>query len=306
MTINIESLRKMRNADFSSITSEIEKIVNPPSNGYNEEDTRIWKPTKDKAGNASATIRFLPKKEGDQLPWITQYSYGFQNKENGKWYIQLCRSTLGEKDPCNEANYALRQTGREEDKKLASSRGRRTNYYSNILVVNDPGNPDNNGRVFLFRYGKKIFEKIMAAAKPVFEDEVPCNVFDIFEGKNFKLRMRQVDGYPNYDQSIFDDSSEICGGDENKMIDVINSQYSLTELNDPSKFKSYEELSRILNSVLTGASTGPSAQEMTESYVAPVKKESTSNYTTQSAPAPQTTGKEDEDIMNYFKSLTES
>jgi hypothetical protein len=310
MSINIESLRKMRNTNFDSITTELEKIVNPQKNNYNnndEDEGKYWKPTVDKAGNASSVIRFLPKKDGDQLPWVTRYNFGWKNDDNNKWYIELCRSTLGESDPCNEYTYGLRKTGREEDKTLAQKRGRRTNYYSNVLVINDPANPDNNGKVFLYRYGKKIFEKITAVAKPVFEDDKPVNVFDLWEGANFRLVQQQVAGYPNFDKSSFASPTALYDGDEEKLLEVVNIQYQLSDLVSPDKFKSYEELSRKLQSVLNNSSSGPTAIEQTESYVPPVKQESKSNYTTSSTPVAPTssssTSSDDEDILKYFESL---
>jgi hypothetical protein len=308
MSINIESLRKMRNANFDSITAELEKIVNPQKSSYNndEDEGKYFKLVPDKVGNASAVIRFLPKKDGDQLPWITQYSYGWKNDDNNKWYIQKCLSTLGEKDPCNEYTYELRKTGREEDKTLAQKRGRRTNYYSNILVINDPVNPDNNGKVFLFRYGKKIFEKVTAAAKPVFEDDKPVNVFDLWEGSNFRISMQQVSGFPNYDKSSFASPTALYDGDEEKLLEVVNTQYQLSEINDIKNFKSYEELSRILQGVLNNGSTGPTAAEQTTTYTPPpVKQESKSNYTTSSTPTTSSTSSDDEDIMAYFSSLVD-
>jgi hypothetical protein len=310
MSINIESLRKMRNANFDSITTELEKIVNPQKNSYNndEDEGKYWKLTPDKAGNASAVIRFLPKKEGDQLPWVQKFSYGWKNEENNRWYIQGCRSTLGEADPCNEYTYGLRKTGREEDKVLAQKRGRRTNYYSNILVINDPANPDNNGKVFLYRYGKKIFEKITAAAKPVFEDDKPINVFDLWEGSSLRLVQSIVAGFPNFDKSSFATSTALYDGDEEKLLEVVNAQHQLSDLVTPDKFKSYEELSRILQGVLNNSPTGPTAIEQTESYVPQVKQESKSNYTTSSTPVTPTssssTSSDDEDILKYFESLT--
>ena len=294
-------------------TTELEKIINPQTSYSNDEDANVWKPTRDKSGNASAVIRFLPKREGDALPFITKYSYGFSTAhhnlnagaaDKGKWYIENCLSTIGLPDPVNEANRALRQTGVARDTLIAQARGRRTNYFANVLIVNDPAAPENNGKVKLFRFGKKIFEKITAEMKPAFEEDTPCNIFDIYAGKNFRLIMKQADGFPNYDSSSFGPITELCDGNEEKMIEVLNSQHSLSDLISPDKFKSYEELSRKFQSVINPTlATSPSATEMTETYVPPVKVESKSNYTTQSTPAAAPSSG-DEDILKYFESLT--
>lgn len=304
MTINIESLRKMRNADFGAITAEMEKIVNPQSN-QSADDDRYWKLTRDKAGNGSALIRFLPKKDGDDLPWVKIYNHGFQGP-TGKWFIENSLTTIGQDDPVSIANTALWNTGNEKDKELARARKRRLQYFANIVVLEDPANPANNGKVFIFKFGKKIFDKIMDKAKPTFADDKPVNVFDLWEGANFKLRIRTVEGYPNYDQSVFAEPSELFGGDETKLVATVNAQYQLNDFLAPSNFKTFEELSRKLNSVINpDAPAVPNANSMTNSYVEPpVKAESASSYMTSSAPvaapAASTADDDDEDVMAYF------
>jgi hypothetical protein len=308
MSINIESLRKMRNADFSSITAEMEKIVNPPSQNSSSADNRIWKLTRDKAGNGSALIRFLPKLEGDDLPWVKLYTHGFQGP-TGKWYIENSLTTINEEDPVSIDNSRLWNTGNEADKELARNRKRRLEYFSNIIVLEDPANPENNGKVFLFKFGKKIMDKIMDKFNPTFADDPKVNVFDLWEGANFKLRIRTVDGYPNYDQSIFADPSELLNGDETKLIEVVNQQHKLSEFLDRKNFKSFEELSRKFQSVTNpDAPVVPNANTMTNSYAeTPIKPQSTSNYTSSSTPATSPASNDDDaDIMDYFKRIAEA
>jgi hypothetical protein len=301
--MNIESLRKMRNADFSSITAELEKIVSPSTRS--DDDTRFWKPTRDKVGNGSAEIRFLPKVEGDDLPWVRIYSHAFKGP-TGKWYIENSLTTIGQDDPLSEINQKLWNTGLESDKNLAREQKRRTQFTANIYIVNDPANPDNNGKVFFFKFGKKIFDKIMDKAKPAFAEDKPVNVFCPFEGANFKLRVKNVEGYPNYDQSFFDSPSELCGGDENKMLAVLQQQNPLREFLDPKNFKTFEELSRKANSVLyPNQPETPTAASMTNSYSAPEPKSAPAyEPKVASAPNPSIGGSSDEqDLMSYFNSL---
>lgn len=260
--MDIATLRKMRNTDFSKITQQFENIANPKSESKSYADDRFWKLDPDKAGNASATIRFLPKTEGDDLPWVSVFSHGFQGP-TGKWYIENSLTTIGENDPVGELNSKLWNSTTDDNspaRKQARAQKRKLSYVANILVVNDPKHPENNGKVFLFKFGKKIFDKIMDKARPTFEDEEPVNVFDLWEGADFKLRQKKVEGYPNYDQSAFENKSAIYGGDEDKILKVVNSQYKLSEFLDRKNFKSYEELSRKLAMVLNSEEKVTKAQ----------------------------------------------
>lgn len=270
--MDISTLRKMRETDFGKITQQFENIANPKKETKSYVDSRIWKPEQDKAGNASATIRFLPTTEGDELPWVKLFSHGFKGP-TGKWYIENSLTTIGEKDPVAEYNVKLWNSTADDDsdeRKQARAQKRKLNYYSNILVINDPKHPENNGKVFIFKYGKKIFDKLMDKARPTFEDEDPVNVFDLWEGTNFKLRMRMVDGYPNYDQSTFEEKSAVFDGDEKKILEVVKSQYRLSEFLERKNFKTYEELSRRLNYVLEidqeQEFRSPSAEEDEEEF----------------------------------------
>lgn len=297
--MDIATLRKSRSSNFAKITTEFEKIVNPSSNSNSYEDDRYWKLERDKAGNGSAIIRFLPTAEGDELPWVRIFSHGFKGP-TGKWYIENSLTTLNENDPVGELNAKLWNSGNESDKKIAQARKRRLNYVSNILVISDPKHPENEGRVFLFKYGKKIFDMMMDKARPTFEDETPVDVFDYWDGANFKLRIRQDGEWPSYDKSTFDDPKELFDGDENKILEVANKQYPLRELLDKKYFKSYEELSRKLNSVLETGSDTINATELAEKSIAAPEPKSAPTPTFASAPAT-----EDDDIMAYFQSIAD-
>ena len=251
--MDLNSLRASRNQDFGAISSAFEKVANPTTDQKNYDDNRFWKLEKDKAGNGSAVIRFLPRAEGDELPWVKIFSHGFKGP-TGRWYIENSLTTLGQNDPVGELNSKLWNESSDDNspgRKQARDQKRRLHFISNILVVSDPKHPENEGKVFLFKYGKKIFDKIMNKAKPTFEDERPVNVFDLWEGANFKLRMRNVEGYPNYDESVFADPAPIASSDE-QILEVVNKQYKLAEFVDPKNFKSYDELKAKLESVLSG------------------------------------------------------
>lgn len=249
--MDINSLRKSRGIDFSKITGALSKST---EGGYKNDDDEYFKLVKDKAGNASAVIRFLPTAEGDDLPWVQIYSHAFKGP-TGKWYIENCLSTIGQEDPINESNRALWQGG-DKDKDLAKQRKRKLTYTSNVYVVSDPSNRENEGKVLKFKYGKKIFEKITQKLEPAFEDDKPVNVFDLWEGCNFKLRMRQYEGYPNYDLSAFSDATQVAETDE-EILEIVNKQYKLRDLIAVDKFKTYDELKKkmdsVLNSVLPAA-----------------------------------------------------
>lgn len=244
--MDLAQLRKSRNLDFSTLTKALAKST---ETGYKNDEDEYFKLTKDKAGNASAVIRFLNTAEGDELPWVQMYTHAFKGP-TGKWYIENCLSTIGKDDPVNEANRVLWQ-GSEKDKEIGRQRKRKLNYTSWIYVVSDPGNRENEGKVLKFKYGKKIFEKIVEKLEPTFEDEKPLNVFDYWEGANFKLRMRQVENYPNYDQSSFGDAGPLAETDE-EILEIVKQQTPLSVLVAPDKFKSYDELKKKMDSVLSG------------------------------------------------------
>ena len=239
-------------ADLKAKANDMSALVGAAGTGTQEKksygDDRMWKPTVDKAGNGYAVIRFLPAVEGDDLPWAKYWDHFFQGP-TGQWYVEKSLTTIGKDDPVSEMNSKLWNTGIEADKDLARKRKRRLHYVSNIYVVSDPENPENEGKVFLYTYGAKIFEKIMDSMQPKFQDETPVNPFDMWKGANFKMKIANVAGYRNYDRSEFA-PAEALHTDDNVLEGIYNKQYALKEFTDPSSFKSYSELNLKLTRVL--------------------------------------------------------
>ena len=266
-----------------------------------------WKPTVDKAGNGYAVIRFLPAPAGEELPWVRYWDHGFKGP-TGRWYIENSLTSIGQKDPVSDMNSYLWNTGRDEDKDIARQRKRRLHYVSNILVVTDQGNPENEGKVFLYKFGKKIFDKIMDVMQPQFADETPVNPFDFWGGADFKLKIRQVEGYRNYDKSEFDSSEALYGGDDAKLEGVYDQLKPLADFVDPSSFKSYAELQRKLYEVLgedgvPGLDTKTSVElnETAEPKVdAPTPAEPVAT-----APVAEAKSEEDDDALSYFAKLAQ-
>jgi hypothetical protein len=253
---NFATLKKS-SGSLDRLAKELEKM-NSVSNDKSE-DTRFWQPEVDKSGNGMAVIRFLPPPavDGDDaLPWVRIFTHGFQGP-TGKYYIENSLTTLNQKDPVSEFNTKLwgdrnnrDASYRIEERKQARDQKRKLTYISNILVISDPKAPQNEGKVFLFKYGKKIFDKITLMMNPEFEGDSPINPFDFWKGANFKLRIRNVEGYRNYDQSTFESVAPLLGGDDAKLEEIWKGQYSLKELIAPDKFKSYDELKSKLYQVL--------------------------------------------------------
>ena len=290
--MSFAEMKKRSKTNLSSLIKETEKISNPNSN-FGDADDRYWRPELDKSGNGYAIIRFLPAPDGEDLPWARIWNHGFQGP--GGWYIENSLTTLGQKDPVSEYNSQLWNSGIEANKEVARKQKRRLNYTSNIYIIKDPANPQNEGQVKLFRYGKKIFDKINDLMNPEFEDESPVNPFDLWEGANFKMKIRKVEGYSNYDKSEFDTPSALLEDDE-RMEEIWNSQFSLKELVSADKFKSYDELKEKLDRVLgLGEMSKPKQQEVPfdggEAYTPPPK------------PAEQD---EDDESLDYFQKLAET
>jgi len=240
---------KKSSGSIDKLARELEKLNAPATNSL--DDTRFWKPELDKAGNGFATIRFLPAPAADgddSLPWVRIFDHGFQGP--GGWYIENSLTTLNQKDPVSEHNSVLWNSGIEANKEIARKQKRRLKYISNILVISDPKNPDNEDKIFLFKFGKKIFDKITEAMNPQFEDEKAVNPFDFWAGANFKLKVRKFEGYPNYDKSEFEKPSALHGGEDAKLENIWKSEYSLKEFLNPKNFKSYDELKTKMNRVL--------------------------------------------------------
>ena len=243
--MSFSSLKK-KSGTFAKLTQEIEKLSKPQGQGGPDE--RLWKPEVDKSGNGYAVIRFLPEPEGEDLPWAQVWSHAFQGP--GGWYIENSLTTLNQKDPVGELNRTLWNSGLDADKDTARKQKRKLSYYSNIFVVKDQLHPENEGKTFLYKYGKKIHDKIASAMQPQFEDETPINPFDLWKGANFKIKIQTIGGYWNYDKSEFDVPSTLGDFDDEKLEKIWKSQYSLKEFTDLKNFKSYEQLSARLNLVL--------------------------------------------------------
>ena len=262
-------------------------------------DERLWKPTMDKTGNGYAVIRFLPAPKGEDLPWVKLWNHAFQGP-TGQWFIENSLTTLGNNDPVSEYNSKLWNSGIESDKEIARKQKRKLQYYSNIYVVSDAANPQNEGKVFLYRYGKKIFDKVMEAMQPPFPDTDPINPFDFWEGANFKLKLRKVDGYWNYDLSSFDSVTPLLDGDDGALEEMYNKQYSLADFTSPTNFKSYDELKTRLDAVLSGTVVAnTTVQTLMES-----EPSSAIKVDTKPEPAP-TVEADDDDAMSYFEKLAE-
>jgi hypothetical protein len=248
MANTFAELRKSRTKDLEKLTEQVNKLNDKSSEKKSYEDTRFWKPTVDKAGNGMAVIRFLPAAEGEDMPWVQLFSHSFQGP-TGQWYIENSLTTLNKKDPVSEHNTMLWNSGVESDKETARKQNRKLQYIANVYIVKDPSNPDNDGKVFLFKFGKKIFDKLNDLMNPEFEDETPVNPFDLWEGANFKLKIRKVEGYQNYDKSEFD-SPAALSEDDDELERIWKAQNKLSEFITEGNFKSYDELKARLNKVL--------------------------------------------------------
>ena len=294
---------KSSSSNFDKLTKALEQNLKPEdqSNKNKYQDDRIWKIEMDKTGNGYAVIRFLPASNGEDMPWQRVWSHAFQDK--GGWYIENSLTTLGQKDPVSEENTRLWNTGVDSDKEIARKRKRKLSYYANILVVSDPKHPENEGQVKLFKFGKKIFDKITEAMQPAFEDEKPINPFDFWKGANFKLKLRKVDGYWNYDKSEFEGVSQIKESDDDIKA-IWEKQYPLKPFVAPDNFKSYDELKSKLHRVISGttsAETVESADLPPSQPAAPVK----SAEVAQPKSSDMKIDDSDDDTLDYFSKLAE-
>lgn len=293
------SLDKLRAAMETASPAQGEK------KSYN--DDTMWKPELDKSGNGYAVVRFLPTPEGEEMPWVSYWDHGFQGP--GGWYIEKSLTTLNKKDPVSEYNTTLWNSGIEANKEQARKQKRRLHYVSNVYVVSDPKNPDNEGKVFKYRFGKKIFEQLKEAISPAFEDESAINPFDLREGANFKIKIRKVDGYWNYDKSEFDSTSPL--GDEAMINSVFSQVHSLNEVIAPSEFKTYEELKEKLDRVLglSGAVSSSTAESIAEDQEevpwSNVNTESVADEPVIASAESTTEHSSEDDAMDYFKRLAE-
>ena len=297
--MSLAALKKNCMSDINKLVAAAEKVGgNAGQQQQSYEDNRFWKPEVDKAGNGFAVIRFLPAPAGEDLPWTRYWDHGFQGP--GGWYIEKSLTSIGQNDPVGELNTKLWNSGLDSDKEIARKQKRRLHYVANVLVVSDPAHPENEGKVFLYQFGKKIFDKMMDVMQPQFQDETPVNPFDLWEGANFKLKIRNVEGYRNYDKSEFDKPSAVSS-DEEELETIYSKVYSLKDFTDPSKYKTYEELKAKLERVLGGAAPRTTAESVTlDEQAAPAAV----GKTAQAKFAPVESGDEgDDDTMSYFSKL---
>jgi hypothetical protein len=284
-----------RNRDsLDKLTKAIETTTQTAEAG-SKDDTRFWAPTVDKSGNGMAVIRFLPAPsiDGDDgLPWVRRFDHGFQGP--GGWFIDNCLTTVGDKCPVCEHNSTLWNSGVEANKEIVRKQKRRLSYVANIYVISDPSNPENEGTVRLYKFGKKIFDKISEVMNPEFPDETPLNPFDLWEGANFKLKIRNVEGYRNYDKSEFADKSALLDGDDVKLEAIYTKEHSLKDFTDKKHFKPYEQLKARLDKVLGFEGDAvPNIRAEDVELSVPVTR----------AKAPASTTVDDD--LDYFKSLAE-
>jgi len=302
--MSFADLKRSSSTSFEKLNKELSKLNS--SNERKNDDENYWKPEVDKAGNGYAVLRFLPAPENEDFPFVRIFDHGFQGP-TGLWYIEKSLTTLSQDDPVGEHNSKLWNSGIDADKEIARKQKRRLSYISNVLVVKDPSNPANEGKVFLYKYGKKIFDKLNDLMNPQFEDEDPVNPFDLWKGANFKLKIRQVEGYRNYDKSEFDTPAPLFD-DDDKLEATWKKEFSLQDLVDPKHFKSYSELKTRLDTVLspTGSALRPAAradtappwnEDKAPAMAAPAPKAA-------EAKAPAVVDDDDEDL-EFFKRLAD-
>jgi len=293
--MSFSDMKQRSKTNLASLIKETEKISNPKT-GFSDSDDRYWRPELDKSGNGYAVVRFLPAPEGEDLPWARIWNHGFQGP--GGWYIENSLTTLGQKDPVSEHNSTLWNSGIEANKEVARKQKRRLNYTSNVYIIKDPAHPENEGQVKLYRFGKKIFDKINDLMNPEFEDESPVNPFDLWAGANFKMKIRKVEGYSNYDKSEFEASSALLE-DDDKMEEIWKSENSLKELVSEDKFKTFDELKTKLERVLgLGSEFSPTPKSVDVPF------DGGKPYTAPPKPAVESTSDDDES-MDYFQKLAQ-
>jgi len=294
--MSFSDMKQRSKTNLASLIKETEKISNPKT--FGETDERYWRPELDKSGNGYAVVRFLPAPEGEDLPWARIWNHGFQGP--GGWYIENSLTTLGQKDPVSEHNSTLWNSGIEANKEVARKQKRRLNYTANVYILKDPAHPENEGTIKLYRFGKKIFDKINDLMNPEFEDESPVNPFDLWAGANFKMKIRKVEGYSNYDKSEFEAPSALLE-DEARLEEIWKSESSLKELVSEDKFKTFDELKTKLDRVLgLGSEFSPPPTPKTADFPFDGGKP----YTAPPKPAAESTSDGDES-MDYFQKLAQ-
>ena len=291
---------KRNRTDLSKLVQQAQE-TSGTTNQRQSQDERFWQPTRDKAGNGYAVIRFLPGDAEAATPWIRYWDHAFKGP-TGQWYIEKSLTSIGQQDPLSELNSKMWNSGIEADKAVVRQRKRNLRYVANVLIISDPSAPENEGQVKLYRFGKKIFDKIMDSMQPQFPDEAPVNPFDMWEGADFTLKIRKVEGYPNYDASAFKAPSALAGSDED-LEAIYDKQYDLTEWTDPKNYKTYDELKARLALVL-----GEQAPRTPKQEAALDLQDEIPNF---DAPKPQPAAEiptaessmDDDDTMSYFAKL---
>jgi hypothetical protein len=301
MNESFSALKRQRTSSLERLTKEINKLANKEQGSST--DDRYWQPEVDKAGNGYAIIRFLPAPVNEELPWVRMWNHGFQGP--GGWYIENSLTTLNQADPVAEYNSKLWNSGNDKDKEIARKQKRRLTYIANIYVVKDPAHPENEGKVFLYKFGKKIFDKINEKMNPEFEDEKPTNPFDLWAGANFKLKIRKVEGYRNYDKSEFEEPAPLLDDDDD-MEAIWKSEHSLAELVAADKFKSYDELKKRLDKVLSepNGSSRKSDEDDDIPFERPASRPSAAPAVGKTAAAPKKKVDDDDDL-EFFNKLAE-
>ena len=293
------NLKRNRESSLERLTREINKLSTKESSS--SKDDRFWQPEVDKMGNGFAVIRFLPAPAGEEVPWVRVWNHGFQGP--GGWYIENSLTTLNQQDPVSEMNTKLWNSGNDKDKEIVRLRKRRLSYISNIIVLKDPAHPENEGKVFLYKYGKKIWDKINEVMNPQFEDEKPINPFELWDGANFKLKIRKVEGYRNYDKSEFDGKTPLFDNDED-MSAIYNAEHSLQSFLAPANFKSYDELKKKLEKVLAEPAGASYRNDEDIPFDRPTTRSMAAPAVGKSAPAPKAKAVDDDDL-SFFEKLAE-
>ena len=301
--MDFATLKRSRSNDLSKLSEQLKKL-NPNEKTGGSSDDRFWYPDVDKTGNGYAVVRFLPASKNEDVPFVRVFTHGFKGP-SGQWYIENSLTTLAKVDPVSEYNTQLWNSTTDDKspaRKQARDQKRKLTYISNVYVVKDPAKPENEGKVFLFRYGKKIFDKLNEAMNPQFADEKPLNPFDLWEGANFKIKIRQVEGYRNYDKSEFDERGPLLN-DESELERVYNQEYALQEFLDPKNFKDYDVLKKKLNTVLGLNRTVNEDDIPAARAEAPVLKTKPAKMDDDDAPWKSNATEEDDEDLSYFKKL---
>ncbi len=307
--MNFKDLKKQ--SSLGSLTEKLIKEAEKMGGNNSNDNPNLFKLETDKAGNGRAVIRFLPAPPNEDLPFVKLYNHGFQ--VNGRWFIENCPTTLGEECCVCRSNGELWNSGLDSDKEVARARKRKLSYYANVYIVSNPADTSLEGQVKIFRFGAKVFDKIKASMKPEFEDDPVIDPFDMWTGANFRLRVKQVAGYPNYDDSVFESPSALLGGDDEDLEALWKSEHSLQELISRDKIKTPEELEKRLNYVLGSKPVSQEAQEqeahlesLVQSAESDIMKELEESYSrSKSSSAVSETDEDEDDAMAYFSKLAQ-